>query len=687
MQTNDFLLEIGLEEVPARFIHDAQKQLVSKIEQLFQDKDLSFGPVHSFSTPRRFAVLVENVAAKQLDIEEEVKGPSKKVALDEEGNWTKAAIGFTKGQGKTTEDIYFKEVKGIEYVFVKKHKKGEETVRILQNLDEVITSLTFAKNMKWGNFDLRYIRPIRWLVALYGNKVIDLEITNIKSGRTTYGHRFLGGKILLKDPREYEDQLLSQHVIVDQQKRKEAIVTQLQQLEEQHDWVIPIDEDLLEEVTNLVEYPTVLHGSFDEEFLQLPNPVLITTMKEHQRYFPVQNTEGKLLPYFVTVRNGDHRHLDTVRRGNEKVLRARLKDAVFFYQEDQKLSISNCLEKLKHVVYHDDIGTYSEKLSRVRKLSEYISSEMKQSEETKQNILRTAEICKFDLVTQMVGEFPELQGIMGEVYAQIHGENKDVAKAIREHYLPKHADDELPESEIGIVVSIADKIDTIVSLFAVGLIPTGSQDPYGLRRQAAGVVRILAEHNWQLSFEGLLNESIALTGPFQKQSKEEIFSDLQEFFRLRFKHLLDEKGIRYDITDAVLSSPVMTVRSLIERAELLQEMKDEPTFKTDMEALSRVIHIAEKCEVEVSIQPELFENETEHNLYEQYVKLMDHLNRTDSKGYYRLLIGLKDSINDFFDRTMVMVENEQIRNNRLSLLKQLSNVILSFAHFQHISVK
>lgn len=688
MSKKDLLLEIGLEEVPARFILDAADQLSSKVKELLESHHIEFGAIHSFSTPRRLAVLVEDVNEKQNDLHEEVKGPAKKIAMDENGNWTKAAVGFTKGQGKTVDDIYFKDIKGVEYVFVKKHIEGRPTKEVLKNLNQVITGISFPINMRWKDYDLRYIRPIRWLVALFGAEVIDLEITGVKSGNVTYGHRFLGGKITIDKPEDYREKLKSDFVIADYEERRSKITEQIKQLEKEHQWSVPVDPALLEEVTNLVEYPTVLYGSFDEKYLQLPKDVLITTMKEHQRYFPVEDQKGNILNYFITVRNGNAHALDIVRRGNEKVIRARLQDAVFFYEEDQKLSIDENLDRLYKVVYHDEIGSYEEKINRIQSLTRYVLSQLPFSEEVKSDALRAAQICKFDLVTQMVNEFPELQGIMGEEYARIAGEKDTVAKAINEHYMPKHAEGELPESDAGAVVSIADKLDTIASFFAINMIPSGSQDPYGLRRQATGIVKILLSKNWKINFSDLLQQSIAGTESFRKRNAEEVFNDLLEFFKLRFKYILSEHEIRYDIIDAVLEAPVRDVNSLLEKALLLNRKKEEEHFKEDMEALSRVMNIAKKFAQTPEINPKLFENDTETKLYEEYKKLADALkNQPAADVYYERMVQLKEPINAYFDNTMVMVENEKVRNNRLSLLKALADIFERFAHFPTILVK
>lgn len=687
MTKRDLLLEIGMEEIPARYVVQSMEQLEEKVKQLLTQQSIGFGAVESFSTPRRLAVLIKDVDEKQKDLKEEVRGPSKKVALDAEGNWTKAAIGFTRGQGKTVDDIYFKEVKGVEYVFVEKFTPGKDTLEVLKQLKDLILSITFPKQMRWGDLDIRYIRPIRWIVALFGDTVIPFDIANVSSSNETFGHRFLGEKITLNEPKEYKEKLLAKYVICDYHERRDAIFNQLKHLEHDMGWKIPVDPDLLDEVTNLVEYPTVLYGKFDEKFLQLPKEVLITTMKEHQRYFPVTDSNHKLLPYFVTVKNGDHNNLEIIAKGNEKVLKARLQDAVFFYEEDQKLSIEMALNKLKAVLYHDEIGTYKEKLERIRSLADTISQFVGIQDEEREDTLRAAEICKFDLVTQMVGEFPELQGFMGEQYAKYHGEKESVAKAINEHYMPRSSDGDLPETVPGAIVALSDKLDTLASLFAIGVIPTGSEDPYSLRRQATGVVQILEQFGWNIDLTALLSSAVKLTANFAKKGNAEIVQDLLHFFRLRFKHLLSEKGIRYDIIDGVLASPITSVKAVMKKAEIINARKGMEGFKEDLEALSRIINISAKAVKAGEIDTELFENDAETALFNEYVQLKNMSASADEETFYNLLVGMRPVINDYFDRTMVMAEEEKIRKNRLSLMKELADIICDYCHFQHIVVK
>ncbi|MFF2586616.1 glycine--tRNA ligase subunit beta [Peribacillus butanolivorans] len=686
MSKRDLLLEIGLEEMPARFVTASMKQLSDKVQKWLKEKAIEFGAVEAFSTPRRLAILVKDVSESQKDIEEEAKGPAKKIALDSEGNWSKAALGFVRGQGMTAEDIYFKELKGIEYAHVNKFIKGQPTSQLLSELQEIISGMTFPKNMRWANQDLRFVRPIKWLIALFGNEVVPFSIADVETGRETKGHRFLGEVAMIEAPEQYEATLRDQFVMVNPDKRRSVILEQIKSLEQEKGWIIPVDEDLLEEVNNLVEYPTVLFGHFEEEFLELPAEVLITSMKEHQRYFPVKDQDGKLLAFFVTVRNGDDRHLEKVSKGNEKVLRARLSDAAFFFKEDQKKEIADALKKLDSIVYHEEIGTLAEKTARVTAVTGVLADALNLKAE-KDLALRAAEIAKFDLVSHMVYEFPELQGYMGEKYALLKGEAKEVAAAINEHYMPRHADDNVPPSVIGAVVSIAEKIDTLASFFAIGVIPTGSQDPYALRRQASGVVQILAEKKWNISLEELITlglKGLELKG-LLKRDLEEVKADMFTFFKARVKHLLQEQQIRYDLIDAVLIDEIGFIHSLVERAHVLDAKKNEAGFKESLEALSRVMNIAVKCDHKVTVDPNAFENEQEKALYEKYQTVaLRYAESKKEKERFEHLISLQSEIESYFENTMVMADDEAIRNNRLSLMKEISDLVSGFAAMNKI---
>ncbi|WNS74333.1 glycine--tRNA ligase subunit beta [Bacillus sp. DTU_2020_1000418_1_SI_GHA_SEK_038] len=690
MTKRDLLLEIGLEEIPARFVTNSMNQLSDKIQAWLMEKKLNFDHIVAYSSPRRLAVHVTGVEEAQEDVHEEAKGPARKIAIDENGDWSKAAIGFCRGQGASVEDIFFKEINGVEYVHVKKFIQGQETVNLLPELQQIITAMTFPKNMKWANNDLRYVRPIKWLLALFGNEVIPFSITAVETSNWTLGHRFLGSKIEIHEPKDYVKAMLSQYVIVDPEERKGAITSQLETIAEENNWVIPIDEDLLEEVTNLVEYPTALFGRFEEEFLEIPEEVLITSMKEHQRYFPVKSNEGKLLPFFVTVRNGGHEHIEKVAKGNEKVLRARLSDAAFFYKEDQKTEIETSLAKLKSIVYHEEIGTLAEKVSRVRKLTNKMADKLDFSIEDKDAADRASEICKFDLVSNMVYEFPELQGFMGEKYALQKGEKPAVAKAINEHYMPRNADDSTPGSHPGAALSIAEKMDTIASCFAIGIIPSGSQDPYALRRQATGIVQTLINKEWNLSLEWLIDSGLALVeeAGIAKKSKSELAGELTAFFKLRIKHILQEKHVRYDLIEAVLGNEIGALPSLVRRAEVLETRKEDNGFKESMEALSRVLNISSKAENPGEVNPALFENEFENNLYNKYmiVKEKFHVHTSESDEF-SLLISMKPEIDQYFDNTMVMADNIELRQNRLNQMVLLAELIKKFANVNEIIVK
>ncbi|QPC46915.1 glycine--tRNA ligase subunit beta [Mangrovibacillus cuniculi] len=688
--TKDLLLEIGLEEMPARFVTQSSEDLEGKVRDWLVEQGLSFASIERFSTPRRLAVRVNGLVSQQEDKEEIAKGPAKKIAVNENGEWTKAAVGFVKGQGGTVDDLFFQEIKGIEYVHVKKFTKGKSTIDLLPQLEKIVISLTFPKNMKWGSNDLRYVRPIKWLACMFGSEVIPFSVVGVETGRTSQGHRFLGKETAIEEPSTYEKQLLAEYVVVDAFARKEAIVSQLEKLAEEKGWIIPVDPNLLEEVTNLVEYPTALFGAFEEAFLTLPEEVLITSMKEHQRYFPVKSQGDTLLPFFVTVRNGNHEHMEKVAKGNEKVLRARLSDADFFYKEDQKKDIESFNKKLAAIVYQVEIGTLAEKVERITKLTSFVSDKLHLESETRTKAVRAAEISKFDLVSQMVYEFPELQGTMGRDYATRLGEEAEVAQAIEEHYQPRSAEDTTAESKIGAIVAISDKLDTIASSFAIGRIPTGSQDPYALRRQATGIVLTLMDHSFGLSLKELFNEAVTLLlekGIGQKD-KQQLVEELTEFFTARVKQVCLDRGVRHDIIDAVLSGGLENIPALVERAIVLDDQKNNEEFKPVMESLGRVINLSKKLEGTPSINKDLAEHDAEKALIDAVVALSENTSELKNMDQmYNQLKGLQPVIDQYFEHTMVMVDDEGIKHNRLSTLATLAAIILPFVDPSLVLVK
>lgn len=685
--SKDLLFEIGLEEVPARFLRAAMEQLQDRMVKWLDASRIGHGDVTAYATPRRLAVWVQDVADKQEDVSEEVKGPSRKIALDESGQWSKAALGFARSQGIAPESFTFKELGGVEYIYVTKNSVGVDTKSILsEGLHGILTSMTFPKNMRWGAHEFKFVRPIKWMVAMLGSETVDLEITGVKSGNVTRGHRFLGSEAVIPEASAYREVLREQHVIVDVNERQEMIVSQIQALAQEKDWNIAIKDDLLEEVLFLVETPTVLYGTFDSSFLHIPQDVLITSMREHQRYFPVLDKQGQLLPFFVTVRSGDSRSLDVIARGNEKVLRARLSDAKFFYEEDQKLQIKDALSKLESIVFHEELGTIGDKVRRIRRISDQLSTKLSISADAADSVSRAADICKFDLVTQMVYEFPELQGVMGEDYARKAGEKEEVAKAVFEHYQPRFAGDSVPSTQVGSIVSIADKIDTIVGCFSIGIIPTGSQDPYALRRQAAGIVQIILEHKLPITLSDVFGIALEIHENIRalKRSTDEIAKDLQEFFGLRVKKLLSEDQ-RYDVVDAVITAGFDHVVSVVSRGHaLMNAVEGVQDFKTTVESFNRVSNLAAKAG-KAAVNPELFTETEEATLYEAWNVVREDykaaLEAADGERSLSLLSGLKEPITGFFDSVMVMAEDEAVRANRLALLSGIDGDLKQYADF------
>ncbi|MBN3525921.1 glycine--tRNA ligase subunit beta [Paenibacillus apiarius] len=681
------LLELGLEEVPARFMRGAMGQLRERLERWLTDSRIAYGEVQAFATPRRLAVLVHDVADKQTDIHEEVKGPAKKIALDENGAWTKAALGFARGQGVEPEQFFFKELNGVEYIYANKSSIGTDTAAVLvEGLTSIIHSMTFPKNMRWGANEMRFVRPIRWIVALHGTDIIPLEIEGVQAQKVSRGHRFLGGDAVIEEPAQYVERLREQFVIVDVSERETEITRQIEALAAEKNWNIAVKDDLLEEVLFLVEYPTVLFGAFEPSFLSIPQDVLITSMREHQRYFPVLNAEGQLMPYFVTVRNGDSKGLDMVAKGNEKVLRARLSDAKFFYQEDQKLKIIDCVQKLDSIVFHEELGTIGDKVRRIHAIADALALAVQSDRQTALWVSRAADICKFDLVTQMVYEFPELQGVMGEDYARKAGEPDEVAHAINEHYKPRFAGDPAPESLVGSIISMADKLDTLVGCFGIGIIPTGSQDPYGLRRQATGIVQILLERELPLTLHTMFNIALDVYDRVQvlKRDCEDIRKDLYDFFGLRVKNVLSE-SVRYDVVDAIMASGYDDVKLTVARGEALMQAVTDESFKLTVESFNRVCNLASKAASTV-VDESKFQQEEERMLYVRWTEVHQAFNDYYSEPADALaaLGQLKEAIHSFFDNVMVMAEDDTVRANRLALLKNIAGDIHRFADFSKL---
>lgn len=688
--TKDYLFEIGTEEMPAHVVAKSVKQLADRTGKFLKDNGLSFKNIKTFSTPRRLTILVQELAEKQADIDEIKKGPSKKIALDKDGNWSKAAEGFVRGQNMSVDDINFQKIKDVEYAYIHVKKEGKKATEILLGMDQIVKELAFPTKMRWGNYDLEFVRPIHWIVSLFGSEIIPVKILDIVAGRKTYGHRFLGESLVLATSDDYESALKSQFVIADANQRKNMILSQINSLCEKNDWQVKIDSGLLEEVTNLVEYPTIFSGSFNEKYLNIPKEVLITSMKDNQRYFEVYDHEGTLINHFIAIRNGNSDYLDNVIAGNEKVLVARLDDAQFFYDEDKKYPLSHFVEKLSSVSFHDKIGSMAEKMLRVKLIGEYIGEKINISSSELADFDRAADIYKFDLVTNMVGEFAELQGIMGTHYAELAGERKAVSQAIKESYLPSSADGDLPTTKIGSLLSIADKLDTIIAFFGAGMIPNSSNDPYALRRSAYGIVRILINQSWNISIEDALKDIIALLKGktvAKLPNDEATQAEISDFIINRVKQLLQVKKYSYDVIDTVLASNQQNVANILSIADILQENHDDSKFKKVVESLTRIANILKKADFSEAeqINPDLFENNSEKALYDKINLLLDK--SLDVKTLYSEFVQLQPVIDEYFDSNMILDKNEAVKINRLSQLKLIDKLALEFGDLSKLVIK
>ena len=673
--TKDYLFEIGTEEMPAHVVTRSVKQLADRTRKFLKENGLAFKDIKTYSTPRRLTILVEDLAEKQDDIDEVKKGPAKKIAQDADGNWTKAAQGFARGQGMSTDDIYFEELKGTEYAYVHVKKEGKKASDILLGMSNIIKDMTFPTKMRWDSNDFEFVRPIHWLVSLYGNDVIPVKILDIVAGRKTQGHRFLGDSVVLASADDYVDALKDQFVIVDAKERKEMIVNQMNDLVNKNNWTIKEDKNLLEEVTNLVEYPTVFAGSFDEKYLNIPDEVLITSMKDNQRYFEVYDQNGKLINHFIAVRNGNKDFLDNVISGNEKVLVARLDDAQFFYDEDRKYPLSHFADKMKNVSFHDKIGSMAEKMKRVKIIGDYLAKRWNLTDNVVSDFDRASELYKFDLVTQMVGEFAELQGVMGMHYARLAGENEEVAVAIKEHYMPSTAEGALPETTVGSLLSVADKIDTIITFFGAGMIPSSSNDPYALRRNAYGIVRILLNQKWSLPFNEVLPEIVELINgktPAKLPKAGEEDEQIALFIRDRIKQYLQKNNFKYDVIDAVLASSQQDPSQILAAAKVLGLHHDDAEFKPVVESLTRIDNILKKAKFaghQNKVDESLFEDNSENELYAG----VESLQKTeDLADLYEGFVQLQPVIDRYFDTNMIMAKDEKVKNNRLTQLNNIS---------------
>ena len=673
---SDLLLEIGTEEIPAKFMPQALAELAKITKEKLDENRLGYGKINAWGTPRRLSLYVYDLAETQSDLAEEVRGPAVKAAFDQEGKPTKAAIGFAKGQGVEVESLITKDLPNGSYVFALKKAQGVAANMVLPEiLPQLALSLHFPKPMRWGYNEVRYARPIRWIVALNDDKVIDFNIENIKSGRISRGHRFLGSdNIEIAKAQDYLAKMEENYVIVDPKRREDMILEQIHELEKSVDGTAQIDEDLLEEVVFLVEYPTALMGNFDASYLIMPEQLVITPMKEHQRYFPVLKGHH-LMPKFITVRNGDSQYLDVVQAGNEKVLVARLDDAKFFYTEDLKVNLHDNIPKLKTIIFQEKLGTVYDKTQRVKKGVENIADLLKVGFEVKERASLAADLCKSDLLSNVVYEFPELQGIMGEKYAFAQGEHPLVAKAISEHYLPRFAGDEIPLTFEGLILSIADKLDTICGCFAVGIEPSGSQDPYALRRQALGICTMIKNRGILVSLKALIAQAVENLPQDLIADKAALEEKVYAFFEQRVRNILNDSAITFDVVEAVIAAGYDNVSEVLLKAKALQEFKTNEAFAGLMTVYTRANNLAKKAE-SMEMSEQYLTNEAEKALYDGIIQASIEMELLEAQRKYTqsllAMAALEDTVNNFFESVMVMDEDENIRRNRLAMLAQFA---------------
>lgn len=686
-----YLLEIGVEEIPAAVIHDTINQIKNISNDLLKKDRLIYTNLEVYTTPRRLILIIDGLEDNQESIEEKVKGPSTKIAFDSENNPSKALMGFMRGHGIDENSIIVEKVNGEDYIFalIKRTSKSIEEI-LSKNMPELIKSISFPKSMRWGGKNLRFVRPIRWIVSILDDKVIPFDLEGIMASNVTRGHRFLGSShITIDHVNNYEKLLRDNYVIIDQKERKEIIRYGSDRLVREKGGTILYDEELLDEVTNIVEYPTPIIGRIKDEFLSLPMDVVITPMKEHLRYFPVVDDQNRLLPYFITVRNGDDRYIDIVVKGNEKVLGARLEDAKFFYKEDIKYPLEKYVEKLNNITFQEKLGTLYQKTKRVQKLSSKIGNYLEVGDETVKNVERAALLSKADLVTKVVSEFTELQGKMGMEYAKISNENEIVSLAIFEQYLPRYSGDQLPSTTAGAILSIADKLDSIAGLFAIGVQPSGSQDPFGLRRSALGIINIILDKKWNISLNEIVDfalyiyvEENGLAFDYNK-----IKSEIMVFFIGRIRNMFLDMNIRYDIIEAVVNTNIDDIYDLKIRANKLNEWLNKDGLQEILTAFNRVSTLALKAPSS-EVKRDLL-TEDELNLYDSYnnieEKVLNFIERKEYDKALDLLITLKNPIDKFFEKVMVMVDDENLKNNRLGLLKTIYDTMMKVCDLSKIN--
>lgn len=685
---NNLLLEIGTEEVPARFLPEAIAQLRDKSSELFNSNAIEFSDIKTYATPRRLALIVKGISPFQKDMVKEITGPPVRAAFDPDGNPTKAATGFANSQGIGVSELKIKRTEKGEYVVAEIRQKGEETKTLLPDLlKRLIMSLHFPKSMRWGSGNLKFVRPIHWILALYSNEIIPFEIDGIRSGNITRGHRFLSpASFVIREINSYINLLENNYVIIDQDERKRLIREGLSRLASSVDGKVIEDEELIETVTYLVEYPTPVLCQFQDEYLRLPKELLITVMKGHQKYFAIEDDDGQLKNHFIVISNTKDANSDMVRKGAERVIRARFEDAAFYYEEDLKRPLSSRIEDLKRVTFHERLGSLFDKTNRIARLASMLSERL--FPEKKSLIERAAWLSKTDLLTGVVREFPELQGLMGKYYAANDNEDPEVAESILEQYLPAHSGGRLPSTDTGSILSLSDKMDNIVSFFDLGLNPTGSEDPFALRRQAIGIISILLDRGYKVSIGEMVN--LASEGlSIETDKKVSLVRDVINFFTQRLSPLLESKGIEHDVIDSII--PIagnIPLSEMIKRIEAITAFKEAGLYRQFLLSIKRIRNIIPETELP-GINQDLLIEPAEKALYSDLMNVKPLVNDLMRQNKFfatlELFSTMIESINRFFDSVLVMDKREEIRLNRLSLLKEIWLLISSLADISKLA--
>ncbi|MGB5156984.1 glycine--tRNA ligase subunit beta [Desulfobacterium sp. N47] len=689
------LLEIGMEEIPAGYIEPALKALSAILMQRLTDERIKHGNYKTFGTPRRLCICIYDVSAKQDSLTTEIIGPPEKIGFDGNGQLTIAGKKFAEKACISPESINVKQTEKGSYLCALKTESGIESKTVLKRiLPQIILQIPFPKVMKWADLDIKFARPIQSVAALLGRQLISFELGNIKSSGNTFGHRFLcPGKIKISHPDEYIEKLKKAFVLADIDERKNSIKEHIAQIAAKLDGNVLKDDELVDVVTNLVEYPVPVAGSFDRSYLEVPDEVLINSMREHQKYFAIIDANKRLLPNFIAVSNTQAKNMQVVVKGHERVLKARLEDARFFYKNDIHISPDDWVEKLKGVLFQAKLGTMYEKTQRLEKLSQYLADEITDDAQIKKQALRAARLCKADLVSQVVGEFPKLQGIMGRIYAANAGEDKNVSIAVEEHYRPAYSGGELPETTIGSMVAIADKIDSICGCFSAGLIPTGASDPYALRRQGIGIIQIMLAKGFSFSLRSLIEKSLSL---FEIKDAIEITGradNVYGFLQSRISHLLTEEGYAKNVVSAIVSISVSHVPDVWKRTIALEKLKAVSDFEQLATTFKRVVNIIKKSApenagCETNINEGLFEKECESALFSAYKDIKIRVSENLLQGAYEQslldIASLRTPVDAFFDGVLVMAEDENIRNNRIALLRAISDLFALFADFSKL---